>query len=111
MVIRRSSRLRAFLALVLFSTSGGGEQLLDALVFHSHPVKDVGPRVNAGDHCHAEKCELGVSISSPPPIAPPDGDGRFEPPTRRATAITPADAPRATLVTAPLGSRAPPLQS
>lgn len=111
MVNRRLSRLRALVALVLFSTSGGGEQLLDALVFHSHPTPAAGPRVNAGDHCHAETCELGVPITSPAPIAPPDGVGSFEPPTRRATVTAPPDAPRTTLATTPLGSRAPPEQS
>jgi hypothetical protein len=111
MINRRSSQLRAFIALVLFSTSGGGAQLLDALVFHSHPAPASGPRVNAGDHCHAETCELGVPITSPPQVAPPDIHGRFEPPTRRATAVTPTDAPRTTLAAAPLGSRAPPARS
>ena len=111
MVNRRSSRLRALVALVLFSTSGGGEQLLDALVFHSHPTVPAGPRINAGDHCHAETCELGVPITSPPPIAPPGADGRFEPPTRRAAVVTPVDPPRTTATPTALGSRAPPLHA
>ena len=113
MVNRWSSRLRALLAVALFATSDGGAQLLDAVVFHSHPAQAgaEGARLNAGDHCHAERCELGVPITSPPPITPPDVGDRFEPLYRRTVAVIPADAPRITVVTAPLGPRAPPAES
>jgi hypothetical protein len=111
MVTRRLHRLRTLLSLALFVTSGGGAQLLDAIVFHSGPVGVDVARVNAGDHCHAERCELGAPIASPPPLAPPVGDGRAEPPTNRVTGLAPADAPRSTVVAGPLGSRAPPVRS
>jgi hypothetical protein len=111
MVTRWSSQLRALLALALFATSDGGAQLLDAVVYHSHPVKAETTRLNAGDHCHAENCELGAPIASPPPLTPPDVGDRFEPVYRRAVAVVPADAPRTTRPAVPLGSRAPPLQS
>jgi hypothetical protein len=104
-------RIRAFVALTLLTMSGGGVQLADALVFHSGVARADVARVNAGDHCHAERCELGAPIASPPPLAPPVGDGRVEPPSSRVTALAPADAPRSAVVAGPLGSRAPPVRS
>ena len=103
MVTRRLHRLRTLLSLVLFVTSGGGAQLVDAIVFHSGPVRVDVARVNAGDHCHAERCDLGAPIASPPPLAPPIGAGRTEPPSHRITALAPADAPRSAAVAGPSG--------
>jgi hypothetical protein len=111
MIARASHRIRAFVALVLFGTGGGGDQLLDALVFHSRPEQPDVIRMNAGDHCHAERCQLGVPIVTPPPHAPAVGDGRFEPPSHRTIAAAPLDAPRSAVVAGPLGSRAPPVRS
>src|ERR1019366_407286 len=111
MIARASHRIRAFVALVLFGTGGGGDQLLDALVFHSRPAGPAVVRMNSGDHCHAERCELGVPIVSPPPQAPAMAACRFAPPSRRTVALTPLDAPRSAVVAGPLGSRAPPVRS
>jgi hypothetical protein len=111
MIARASHPIRAVIALALFATSGGGVQLVDALVFHSRPERPDAVRVNAGDHCHAERCELGAPIVSPPPPALAMGAGRLEPPSHRTIALVPADAPRSTVVAGPLGSRAPPVRS
>lgn len=102
-------RVRALLALAMFATSDGGEQLLDALLFHGRPAasQDI-PRVNDVDHCHAEKCELGAPIASPPPASPPDLAGRFETISFRVAVVAPSDPPRSAIANAPLGSRAPP---
>jgi hypothetical protein len=111
MVNGRWRRLRILLSLGLFATSAGGAQLLDAIVFHSGPVRVDVARFNAGDHCHSERCELGAPIVSPPPITPPAHGGRVEPPGRDVAAPAPADAPRGEAPAGPLGSRAPPLHS
>lgn len=111
MIARASYRIRAVVALALFATSGGGVQLVDALMFHSRPEHTDVVRLNAGDHCHAERCELGAPIVSPPPPAPAISDGRFEPLSHRGIALAPVDAPRSTVVAGPLGSRAPPVRS
>src|ERR1017187_10074759 len=111
MIARASHPIRAVIALALFATSGGGVQLVDALVFHSRPERPDAVRGNAGDHCHAERCELGAPIVSPPPPALAVGPGRLEPPSRRPIALAAADAPRSPVVPGPLGSRAPPVRS
>lgn len=104
-------RIRAFVALALFATSSGGEQLLDGLLFHRQPARPEMVRVNAGDQCHAERCELGVRIVSPPPLPLAMGDGRFEPPSRRFVILAPANAPPSAVAAGPVGSRAPPVHS
>ena len=101
-------RFRAFLALLLFGLGNGGAQLLDAVVFHGGPAHAEVNRVNSGDHCHAEQCDLGAPIVSPPPVDPPLVAGRFAPPTRLALVQVPSDAPRSAAPAGPLGSRAPP---
>jgi hypothetical protein len=111
MIARASYRIRAVVALALFATSGGGAQLVDALLFHSRPERPDAVRVNAGDHCHAERCELGAPIVSPPPPALAMDAGRLEPLSHRTIALVPADAPRNAVVAGPLGSRAPPVRS
>lgn len=77
MLSRRTRALRSVLALVLFSTSGGAEQLADAILFHGRVTAAEPVRVNSGDHCHAEQCDLGVPIATPPPVEPRLADGRF----------------------------------
>ena len=108
MVTSLSSRLRALFALALFATSDGGAQLLDAVIFHRHPAAPEVTRINSGDDCHAERCDLGAPIAAPPPVAPPNWGFRLEPAQRRIAIVAPADAPRTLLATSPLGSRAPP---
>ncbi|HEX3928319.1 MAG TPA: hypothetical protein VHW65_09990 [Gemmatimonadales bacterium] len=110
-MIRRPTmqRVRSIVALALFALSGGGAQLADALVFHRGPPRADVERMNAGDHCHGESCDLGAPIVSPPPAFVPYHDGRFAPPTRALAAVAPADAPRPAIRARSLGSRAPPI--
>ena len=89
MIARTSHRIRAIVALALFATSDGGAQLLDALVFHSRPERPDVARLNSGDHCHAERCELGAPIASPPPLTLAIGVGRLEPPPDHIMASAP----------------------
>jgi hypothetical protein len=110
-MVTRWSRLRTLVALLLFSTANGGAQVFDALVFHSHPVQALLPRLEGADHSHADRCELGAPIASPPPVTPPDLGDRFEPRVRRVRVARPIVAPCPTLFTTPLGSRAPPLSA
>ncbi len=112
MVSPLARQIRALLALALFGTSDGGAQLLDAVVFHSHPPAHADvPRINDGDHCHAEKCDLGAPIASPPPVAAPIALVRLELIAFLVSIAIPTDAPRSALASSPLGSRAPPLRS
>ncbi|HEY3934330.1 MAG TPA: hypothetical protein VGL65_06885 [Gemmatimonadales bacterium] len=108
-----TGRIRALLALALFGMSEGGAQMLDAVVFHRHPVSAQSeiPRVNAPDHCHSEECDLGTPLAPPPPIAAPIAISQFVAITFRVPLPSPVDAPRCSLPNAPLGSRAPPHNS
>ena len=108
MVTRRSSRLRALLALTLFAQGDGAMQLADALVFHTRTAHIEVAHVSAGDRCHSERCELGAPYASPPPIIPPEAGDRFAAVYRRAEPVAPAAPPRTLLRASPLGSRAPP---
>jgi len=111
MKTRRWNRLRAFVALAIFATSGGGTQLLDALVFHRSPARPDVVRVNAPDRCHSENCELGSPIAISPPEHPRLAAPRIQPEHRVAPILAPQDAPRTPFVTGSLGSRAPPVHS
>jgi hypothetical protein len=111
MATRRWFRLRALVALLLFGGNDGGAQLLDAVVFHRHSAPVEITRINAGDNCHSERCDLGAPIAAPPPVTAPGIGYRFEPVYRSAEPVAPADAPRLDLPAVPLGSRAPPLQA
>ncbi|HEY4099775.1 MAG TPA: hypothetical protein VGM20_02735 [Gemmatimonadales bacterium] len=105
-------RLRALAAILLFAGSDGAPQLADALLFHTgrqYHTEIVG--VDDGQHCHAERCDLGATIASPPPLAPPDLGDRFEFVSFRVAFVSPTNPPRRCLHSAPVGSRAPPLFS
>jgi hypothetical protein len=99
------------LALAVFAQGDGAVQLADALVFHTRTVRIEVDHVHGTDRCHAERCELGVPIASPPPITQPDVGDRFAVVYRRADPPAPTNPPRTLALTSPLGSRAPPSQA
>jgi hypothetical protein len=101
-------RFRALLALALFALGGGAEQLLDAVLYHRGVAPVEQARVNAGDQCHSERCELGAPIATPPPAEPPPVDGRLEPPVRRTAGVRFLAALRATPAARAHAPRAPP---
>ena len=112
MMMRWAPRLRALLAILLFGFGGGGAQLADALIYHNHPVPaSPDARLNAGDHCHSEKCDLGAPITSVPPVTLVSYAGRFALASRERLTPAPLDAPRTIVTIGALGSRAPPVRT
>jgi hypothetical protein len=108
MLSRRVTRLRASIAVAIFAMASGAPQLADGLVYHRKPEPVPITRINAGDHCHAESCDLDEKLATPPPASPPEDGGRLEPPIRAAGLPVPVDAPRTRAPSGPIGSRAPP---
>ncbi len=108
MLTPRRSRLRAAIALAVFAMASGAPQLADALVYHRKPEPAPITRMNAGDHCHAESCDLDEKLATPPPVSPPEDGGRLMSPVRAARLPAPPDAPRTRAPSGPIGSRAPP---
>ena len=108
MLSRRVARIRAVLAVAIFAMASGAPQLADGLVYHRKPEPVPITRMNAGDHCHAESCDLDEKLATPPPASPPDDGGRLEPPVRAARQLMPVVVPRTRAPSGPIGSRAPP---
>ncbi len=99
-------------AVLLFGLASGGAQLADALIYHNHPAPHAAdPRVNAGDHCHSERCDLGAPITTAsPPSALPHA-AHLAVASRTRAVAAPVDVPRTLRVSGSLGSRAPPVRS
>jgi len=108
MTARRVPRLRAIAALALFALASGAAQVADGLVYHRRPEPVPITRINAGDHCHAESCDLDERLATPPPVSTPDDVGRLEPPVREAEPQPPAETPRTRVRPGSISSRAPP---
>ncbi|MGH7523287.1 MAG: hypothetical protein ACREK8_03185 [Gemmatimonadales bacterium] len=112
MLLSRLPKLRALVAILLFAGSEGAPQLFDALAFHSgrrYHAEVLG--LNNGKHCHAEKCDLGARIAPPPPVSLPNLGDRFTLISFSVAVFGRCDPPRTVPANAPLGSRAPPLNS
>lgn len=106
-----TARLRSLLAVLLFATANGGGQLLDAVLFHRGRVEVDAVRLNSGDRCHAEHCDLSVPPVTSLPASGEPGPGLLVPTGSVTGTPRPDRAPRPARVHRECTPRAPPALS
>ena len=105
----RQRRGRALVALLLFVVGSWGWPLADALLLH-HDALAFVPHVESADgtDCHGQRCVLGHQLPTALPADAPVDTPREGSLVLRHDGLRAVAAPRVRLVSAPLGSRAPP---